>query len=387
MSKEEILNLFYNHVVPEAYSGRVDCYFMYNIYFYTRIPQKNLELISDDKVNGSLMVPTLYVRDCEKFEQLLVKYVNKALEFYDDSNFCEELLTGNFIDEGKGVSKEKVILTLLWANATIEDFQNPCDFLRKRINFFDLGEFSKYSESQIVGYSEIFGTDIECSIKKSKIESETPYFLQTFLLSPEDGKRIYEFPKVYFGVSEGIANIYAIQSGKNRLIDKKIERKMYKVNEGLDVKEDIYDNYGFANLKDVTPSFLVVANILMGLIKNQGIQKVNVVSILVSRWNAKIRMMDFKKDFFSKRGYTPEGINDLLNEYYDKTKSIQINLTDKFLRTFRRLGYHHSSVGIVGYPMEFDSNLSLFLYEQDDVCNNKLLDETFKFKENKLLKK
>lgn len=386
MQKDKILDIFYNHIIPEASKGCVDCYFLYNIIFNTRVLDKNIELMTTNN-NSKISVPTLYIRDCKKFEQLLVEYVEKALEFYDNSNFEDEVL----MCEYEGVCKEKVIMTLLWSNATVEDFHDPCSFLRKRIDYFELGDLKEYKYPQIVGYSEILGTDIECCINKARIESETPYYLQIFLLNPDDGKRIYEFPRIYFGVSEGIANIYAIQNAKDRLVDerynKKIDRKMYKVNEGLDVNEDTYDNYGIGNLKDVTSNFVVAANVLIGLLKSHNIQKINVVSILISRWNAKMLMLDFKKGFYKRKDYSTEAINKLINEHFEKTKSIQINLTDKFLRVFRRLGYHHSSVGIVGYPMDFDSNLSIFLYDQEDICNNRLLEDTFIFSKNLSQKK
>lgn len=375
MERKEILDIFYNHIIPEAGKGKVDCYFMYNVIFNTRIPQKNLEVMTEND-NPNLIVPTLYIGDCKKFEQLLIEYVNKALAFYDDSNFCEEVLNSkdllgdDFLNQGKGVSKEKTIMTLLWSNATVEDFYDPCSFLRKRIDYFDLGVLEEYKNSKVVGYSEIIDADIECVIEKSKIESETPYYLQIFLVNPVDGERIYEFPRIYFGIRNDIVDIYAIQNSRIRLVNekygKKLERKMYKVNDGLDVKEDTYENYGFANLKDVTPSFLLTANIMTGLLKAHGINNLNVISILVSRWNAKNLLQKAKDEYVN---------------------TIQANLTDKLLRTFRRVGYHHSSVGIVSYPMEVNSNLIMRLYDQDDVCNNKLLEETFSIDKTKILKK
>ena len=33
MTDKEIINIFYNQIVPEAKQGRVDCYFMMNILF------------------------------------------------------------------------------------------------------------------------------------------------------------------------------------------------------------------------------------------------------------------------------------------------------------------------------------------------------------------
>lgn len=390
MNREEILDIFYNHIVPEAFNGRVDCYFMYNIYFYTKVPSNGIELISNEE-NTDLMIPTLYVTNYELFNDLLVEYVKKAIEFYDDSNYPEDILNGIGIEQNKGISKEKVIMTLLWSNATVNDYHDPCNFLRKRINYFNLGNLDEYRISKITGYSEILDSDIECVIEKSRIESETPYYFSSYLLNPNTGERIYEFPRIYFGISDGSVDVYAIQNGKNKILNEKIarkvDRKLYKVNEGIDIKSDTFDNYGVGNLKDITPSFLVVANIFSGLLKVSNYNKLNIISILISRWNAKIKAIDMKKILLLKKNIDTSEIDKLIEEYYDKNLRIQANLTEKFLRIFRRLGYYHSSIGVISYPMELDNNLGISIYDDEDICNNKLLEETFRINNSKLLKR
>ena len=387
MNKREILDIFYNYIIKEAFNGKVDCYFIYNTYFFTKIPERGIELVSDNFLNDDLIVPTLVIDNCCLFEELLVEYVEKALLFYDSSNFCEEVL-GN--DLGNGICREKVIMTLLWSNATVGDFQDPCSFLRKRIAFFDMQDFDLYKAPRIVGYSEVLDADIMCCVKKAKFESETPYYLESFLLNSVDGERIYEFPRVYFGVCNKNAYVYAIQNSKNKFINdkfiKKIERKMYKVNDGLDVNGDTYDNYGVGNLKDITPSFLIAANIFSGLLRNFDINKLNVISILVSRWNAKILTIDSRRNLLLKKGVDNEEINLMVEDFYNKSIMLQTNLTDKFLRVFRRLEYHHSGIDILNYPMDLDSNLCMSLSD-DDICNNKLLNETFNINDNNVLKR
>ena len=37
--------------------------------------------------------------------------------------------------------------------------------------------------------------------------------------------------------------------------------------------------------------------------------------------------------------------------------------------------------------MELDNNFVIMIYDYEDVCNNKLLDETFRINNNKLLKR
>ena len=70
-----------------------------------------------------------------------------------------------------------------------------------------------------------------------------------------------------------------------------------------------------------------------------------------------------------------------IEEAYDNYSYLQSNLTEKLLRVFRRIGYHHSSVMVDSYPYVVGSNLGLTILDVDDVCNNKLLRETYNFHE------
>ena len=82
--------------------------------------------------------------------------------------------------------------------------------------------------------------------------------------------------------------------------------------------------------------------------------------------------MEWKDDSSRKR----KTLEDIENDYNDILR-IQSNLSEKFLRVFRRIGYHHSSVMISSYPFEEGNNLEIKLLDYVDICNNKLLDETF----------
>ena len=64
--------------------------------------------------------------------------INKDLtigELLDKAPELAGVLNGIGIDSNKGISKEKIIMTLLWSNATNDDYLNPCNYLRKRINY------------------------------------------------------------------------------------------------------------------------------------------------------------------------------------------------------------------------------------------------------------
>ena len=388
---KNFLDVFYNVLIKEASVGRVDCYFYFNIRFDTRIIEDNIHIIGNN--NDNSLVPTLIIKDKNKFNSLLVKYVELALDFYDEFIYYDEIRNSNYWDNELGISREKMIMTLLWSNATIEDFNDPCEFLRKRIKFFKLGNLNRYLDEVNIGYSKVLGYDVSINIVKNGLENETPYSLKVFLLKPDSGYKVYEFPNIYFGMCDNNIYIYAIQNNRFRLIrenlTKKIDRLMYKVNNGLNVKEDNYENYGIGNLKDITPNSLVVLNIFTGLLKNIGINKVIVPSILVTRWNAKMTILNMRIEKLIKSNGDKEIINKLISEDENIYNSIQSNMTEKFLRVFRRLIYHHSSLELTTYPFENNSNLEFIISNEEDNCNNELLNETFMFfdKEEKLDKR
>lgn len=133
-----ILDVFYNCLIKEAALGSVDCFFKYNMRFNTRIINENIDVFGESDDNSDLLIPTLMIKNKLEFDCLLEKYVEIALTFYDDECYPEEVRYSSYFDNELGISKEKMIMTLLWSNASYEDFNDPCTFLRKRISFFEL---------------------------------------------------------------------------------------------------------------------------------------------------------------------------------------------------------------------------------------------------------
>lgn len=363
MDRERILDIFYNEIVNEASKGRIDCYFYYNIIFHTKFEDSFIEATSsvDD-----VIIPTLNITNKNRFDDLLITYVIKALDFYDDNNFHFDAIK-------EGISREKIIMSLLWSNATWEDFNDPCNYLRKRINFFDSSVFKDLVDKRVLlGTSEmLLGSDISCRVDINKLENETPYSLNIFL-SKEDNNSlsVYQLPRIYFGIDNDVVYLYAIQQDKIKNFEKnsyqkKINRLMYKVDHGLDVHDETFDNYDVGNIKDVTPSFLVAANIALGLFRKMGYSKVVIPSFLITRWNSKRISNNFKEH----RGIDRNELEQV---------EIQKNLTEKLIRTFLRLTYHHSGIEVLNYVSEDSSYLSLYLLSKDK-CNNLLLEETYSF--------
>lgn len=363
----DILDIFYRNIVPEAVDGRIDCFFYYNISFSTIVVENNRKEISKVK-NNNVLNPTLFIKNKALFDSLLVEYVNLALDFYN-----QDILDTEIEDINKRkFYKVKSIITLLFANATIEDFNNPCEFLNKRINFIK----NDISNSYELGYFEIFKGNVFIDIKKDIINNETPYQILIKVLS--DNGDEFVFPSVKLGISDDIVYIYAIQNKINptNSFSKKINRVLYKVGEGYehDYEEDMED------LKDITASFLVALNMCVSYLQQNGYDKIVVPSFLNSRWNAKVIANERK---ISSKNLSEDEVNSINEEH----EHLQNNLTNKLIRTFLRLGCHFNNIDVLSFPFEYDSCLHIFVNSLDVKCNNTLLYETYKLVENNINKK
>lgn len=343
-----IIDIFYNDILKEARNGKVDCYFIFNIHFYNNL----------DNDYTDPMVPILNLDSKEKFNELLMIYVNKAKSHYDFTKYI------NAFEDNKEYYLNKLIMTLLWSNATYEDFNNPINFLMKQIDFLDNDIFNNFNDEETIGYSEILESEIQVQNNKENIMNETPYSIQ---ISLTDGNETYYFPVIRYGISNDTCYIYAIQNEleSDNDIKKKINRKLFKIGENFNNEED--------NLKDVTSSFVVSLNIFLGLLSNKGITKIEVPSILIERWLGKEKYIDEKGNSLERKGINSE---EYVNNEKDKHISIQTNLTEKFIRTFLRVIYHHKDFSISSYPFDIDSNLHFDICESNE-CNNSLLNETF----------
>lgn len=346
----KITGIFYGQIVPEAASGRIECFFRYNMPFNTNIEGKMIKA----KVKEHLFVPTLMIRNQIEFDTLLTEYIEKSLEFYNEAEL-----------------DVKAMMALLWSNATAEDFQDPITYLKKRIAFMeDKRLIETISNMQLIE-SEILNGYICVALEKCQVVNETPYRIKISLTSYEG--EVYELPAIYIGIFENKAYVYALQNDNDfkatNGYQKKIKRLLYRIDEGLDVLNETRENYDFGNLKDVTSSFVLTANILMGILSKMEIEEVIVPSILITRWNAKEMAVDYRAQIL---GMDPEETEEFRIEH----ENIQSNLTEKLTRTFLRLCHHHSGINASSYPMEIDSSLHLIINE-NNYCNNQILAETY----------
>lgn len=345
-----INDILYNELFNEASNGRIDCGFIYNVIFQTILPEKQYCIHSDFP---NIQIPTLYISNKEEFELLLQKYVELAHSFYDINYYDNE---HDYI---------KAIITFLFTNMTVEEFFNPNDYLRKRISFFenklpyDVNEYFEFGNSDYIG-------NITAKLNNEPIYEETPYSLN---FETDNSK----FPTVRFGIYNDIVYIYAIQNRKDCIVDKKTNRILYKINNNFDTTNESYDNINdFENLTGVTNSTIVAATLALSFFLKHGYTDVRMPSFLPVRYNAKELTRERKMDKYKNE----ENFEEINQESIDINMGIQRNISDKFIRSFRRIDYHFDNININSYPFDVDSYLHLTMNEEIH-CNNALLDDLF----------
>jgi polyhydroxyalkanoate synthesis regulator phasin len=372
-----IIDLFFDDILKETSTGRVDCVMYYNVLFETRINGKLLYKAPDEiKNDTNLFIPTLEINNLEEFNKSLIAYYEIAKEFYKDS-----------IDPD--IDFDKSILTLLWNNATEEDFKNPVFYINKYMSFIK-NKLDIDSSFKSIGFSEILDSNIEISLKKEPIYEETPYGLYVRCL--KDNIPNY-FPVCRFGISDNKAYIYAVQqvskkapSEEEKQYEKKIHRKLFKVNENFEKEEEIDNITNPENLTGINPSALISLTVLLSILEKNNIKEIIMPSFLPVRYNAKRIKNTIIKNNMIKKGKLTEEINSLLNDLNKEQDNIQRNISDKSLRNIRRLEYYFNNINVTSYPMELDTSAHINLSEYE-YCNNPLLQEIYELNKKKSYKK
>lgn len=217
---------------------------------------------------------------------------------------------------------------------------------------------------------------------------ETPYKITEKLKGVINNQEVeYYLPSIYYGIrqenNELVCYIYSIildnkkknETEENKKYTSIINRLLYKLNNGIkekesveyfDFKNNLSDYYPEGNITDVTPSFILSLNIFITLLQNKNVTKIKAVPYLPIRYISREVAAENNKDEDKKK------------ELLERNDAIQTNLTNKFIRTFRRLAVQNDSLEIETYPYELDEFLTIKLNGRKKELDNMLLEETGK---------
>lgn len=361
----------FDQINKEARDGLVFCGTRHWLYYstYDRYGFTDVEQNFDNAI-----APCLKIGDKDRLLESIESYVEVAKSFYGEVDY-------DGVDD-----VDKYTIATVLSNMTYEDFDNPIKFFEYRRKFLEDKTLNHFKYNKNIGYSELFDADIEVEVRKESIFLETPYGIYINLVRhSDDGRKLkYQLPVIRYGIADDTAYIYAIQKDQSEeestekeyvSFSKKIRRKMYKVNSGL--SEEERNNEEIDNIQEVSPWAVIALSITLGLLKNAGIDKVLAFPLLINRWNSNV--------IFSQE--TLRILSDIEDECYNEYKNhlrllrdnmdiLQKNISDKFVRTFRRIGHYFPGISVDDYYVPM--GLPLFLdIEHGEDCNNELLQEMF----------
>ena len=372
--KEFANDIFFNKIIKETSNGEVGVYeFIYDIGYNTTIRE------SKDKIkyikNTNKYMPTLIINNIDEFKEI----VGDISEFIKNNDIM-------FINKNNSILEDRIysFFSMIFSNATYEDFDNPVCFLRKYLNFMKNDKFSDFNEEKTEPIESL--DNFRLVIKKNQASSllETPYCFNLHLEKEIDNEVvIYELPRVMYGIDNNKGYIYAIQNKKDVNDDerlKKLKRLMYKINSNVEETEefkdykDNKDDYYPENITDITLSNLISATAVLSLFKKNNIDNIYIPDFLPVRYFTKEEAINKRVKYMQDKLSVEE--LEIFRESIEKEHlRIQQNITEKFLRVFRRVEYHFDNINIVNYP----DNGSFLMFENNDNynCNNQILNEIY----------
>ena len=194
--------------------------------------------------------PNIEIDNPIEFFKLLTDIVNSQIKLYTSHNIH--------------VSKRNVCINVLlriWLRMDKKDFKDINSFLKKELDFLNDNTLDKYNNREIDTYE---GYKVTSLINANETWDETSKSIY-FILGDKDSS--HTVSHINYAIreedNEKVCYIYAVQSDLVKTTNKKIERKLYKLNKGV-------------KIQDVHPNQLFPLIELINLLKLEGITTVKV---------------------------------------------------------------------------------------------------------------
>lgn len=194
--------------------------------------------------------PNIEIDNPIEFFKLLTDIVNSQIRLYTSHNIY--------------VSERNVCINVLlriWLRMDKNDFRNINSFLKKELDFLNNNTLEKYNNREIDNYE---GYKVTSLINVNETWDETSKSIY-FILGDKDSS--HTVSHINYAIreenNEKVCYIYAVQSDLVKTTNKKIERKLYKLNKGIKV-QDVHPNQVFPLIE------------LMHLLNKEGITTIKV---------------------------------------------------------------------------------------------------------------
>lgn len=344
---------------------------LFPVAFNTVIYEDGKEVL---RTNSNDNYPTLIIKDMAKFIDKLVEYIELAL-----------IKINKFPSFSKNAERNKVkfLITYLFVNATTEDFSNPIELLERNIAFLNDDTFDYLKAGILIPLNSFDKSSILIKNSSQSAFMETPNKMEISLV--KDGKS-YVLPSISYGIrvnnNKRETYVYTIINPKSKKEEltteqikysKKIGRELYKLNNGvLDSESEEYkayisgnNQYYPENISDVSPSAVLSLLIFMGILETENIDKIKIVPYLPIRF--------FSRQIFAQNQTDKARVQEL----EERNITLQNNITNKFIRTFRRVAFHLKELEVTSLPYEGSEYLEMHLKNTPQPLNNDILNDVY----------
>ncbi len=202
--------------------------FILKNYWTPSITEENIEKLKDIKKSN---YPNIEIANPIEFFKLLTDIVNSQIRLYTSRNIH--------------VSERNIcinVLSRIWLRMDKNDFKNINEFLKKESDFLNDDTLDKYNNIEIDNYE---GYKVTSLINVNETWDETCKSIY-FILGNKDSS--HTVSHINFAIreenDEKVCYIYAVQSDLIKTTNKKIERKLYKLNKGIKI-QDVHPNQIF----------------------------------------------------------------------------------------------------------------------------------------------
>ena len=264
--------------------------------FYT--PNIRIEDIENLRISNQsdYSCPTIFIKNHENFFKLLTDIINEQVDlnsiYHEDSSARRIAL---------------LLMRRIWLRMGENDFENVEHFLQKQLDFLKNREFddSPYQEKYLKNY---MGHDITYGIEKCETWCETSRRMHFRIY---DSNKYHDLPNIYYDIREEdnqkVCYIYAVQMPQQRTRIKSIERKLYKLNEGILSSK-------------VHPNFVMAMNLFCEMLESKNIThiKVPLSQVLDYRYHvllSKKVKQDFERKWNNEELAYMEELKMMNNEY------------------------------------------------------------------------
>ena len=286
-------------------------------------------------------VITISVNDAYLFFELLKEIVNSQIkldDYYNIKSFSRNIAMK--------------IMRRIWLRMGIEDISNVELFLKRQLEFTNSLTFDTYDFKKVGSF---YDYDV---LMKTMVNATYDESTRSMIFYIKGNTGVYELPSILYDVdSENRCYIYGVQNSISKLNkDKKIERKMYKINKGIENP-------------NVHPSKVYAMLYFISELEKQGITKIIVPSMQVLNYRYhELLSIKAKKDLIEIQEKLIQFPNDemlkenyfLIKKWYErlheKEDLISYLKTEELFNLLYRMLEHNPNLEVLNDPnIEGDS--------------------------------